>query len=195
MQLGQPSGMMMGDRVLDSMTSSQRTVVYTTFLVLISTKLLPLVSHLTSNGAVKRLIRPAGVSLLCGLCTDAISLHSRLLEAEFLGSGCGTTLMSGVSIRKAGHHFNLPPVNQWCPLTSSTDCTWWGVNTSKCCPWVYLEASLTNRAVAATACRQLGHSWATESGYFEKYATGLRSSVSFWIRIPSAIPDLLWTHV
>ena len=112
MQLVQPSGMMMGDRVLDSMTSSRRTVVYTTFLVLISTKLLPLVSHLTSNGAVKRLIRPAGVSLLCGLCTDAISLHSRLLEAEFLGSGCGTTLMSGVSIRKAGYHFNLPPVNQ-----------------------------------------------------------------------------------
>ena len=56
---------------------------------------------------------------------------------------------------------------------------------------MYLEASLMNRAVAATAYRQLGHRWVTESSCFEKYATCLRSSLSFWIRIPSATPDLL----
>ena len=52
-------------------------------------------------------------------------------------------VMSRMFVRRVWYLVNFLPVCQWCPLTSSTDCTWWGVNTPNCCRRVSLDTSLT----------------------------------------------------
>ena len=91
-------------------------------------------------------------------------------------------VMLGVSIRKAWCHTNLLPVNQWWPLTYSPDCTWSGVSTSKCCPRVSWEASLTIRVVAATTHKQRDQRRATESSHSKSKAL---SGPSFGVRTPA----------
>lgn len=48
-------------------------------------------------------------------------------------------------------------------------------------------ASSTNRAVAATALKQLGQPRVVPSKVFEKYATGQGSGASLWVRTPRAM--------
>ena len=163
---------MLGGRDPLSLVSSKLTIVYPAFLSPFSTKLLPSVCH-SSSGSDKGVSDRSGLedynlSMIClhwwskgevGRAGIKVVGYKVLQTLNFI---------SGVSRRRVWYWVILPSVIHLTPLVSKTAWTWWGVYTMVGWPRVSLDASLTIRAVATTAQRQVGHPLATSPSCFER---------------------------